>query len=81
MSSFGDADPKEPGGHCEHAVPTENGSNSGFDMKLPAGQHPYRPLVPLAEGNARDHCPPHNVRLKPLLVKTGKKEEEKAMGV
>ena len=50
-------------------------------MKVPTSQQPYRPLVPVDEVNASDHCPPHNVRLKPLLKKTGKKEEEKETGV
>ena len=33
--------------------------------------------MPVDEANASDHCPPHNVCLKPLLEKTGEKEIEK----
>ena len=42
------------------------GFNSGDAMYVPASQQPYRPLVPEDEEKARDHCPPHIVRLKPL---------------
>ena len=45
------------------------GFNSGDAMYVPASQQPYRPLVPEDEGNARDHCPPHIVRSKPLSKK------------
>ena len=40
-------------------------------MYVPASQQPYRPLVPEDEEKARDHCPPHIVRLKPLPSKAG----------
>jgi len=42
-------------------------------MALPAGQQPSRPVDPEDEENARNHCPPHNVRLKALLLNTGRK--------
>jgi len=54
VSSFDEAGPV-PAGHCWHDFATENGFNIGFDMKLPAGQHPSRPVDPEDEENARDH--------------------------
>ena len=54
---------------------------------MPASQQPYRAVLDPRESNALlepvkdNQAPPHNVRLKPLLEKTRKKEEEKAKGV
>ena len=40
-------------------------------MKLPAGQHPSRPVdVKLLLDDNDCHWPPHNVRLKPLFWNT-----------
>ena len=52
---------------------TTKGSLCGSDMYEPALQQPYRPLVPEDEEKASDHCPPHIVRVKPLLEKTGRR--------
>ena len=56
-----------PFGQDSQAVCGLNGFNSGLDMKVPAGQHPSRPVDvnPLLEDNDC-HWPPHKVRLKPL---------------
>ena len=43
VSSFDEAR-QVPAGHCYHDATTENGFNIGSDMKLPAGQHPSRPV-------------------------------------
>ena len=64
-----------PFGQASQAVCGLNGFNSGLDMKVPAGQHPSRPVDVNLLLEANDcHCPPHKVRLKPLLENTLKKE-------
>jgi hypothetical protein len=70
VSSFDEAR-QVPAGHCWHEFATENGFNIGFDMKLPAGQHPSRPVdvKSLLDDNSC-HSPPHRVRLKPLSLNT-----------
>jgi hypothetical protein len=70
VSSFDETGPV-PAGHCWHEFATKNGFNIGFDMKLPAGQHPSRPVdVKLLLDDNDCHSPPHNVRLKPLFLNT-----------
>ena len=72
VSSFDETGPV-PAGHCWHEFATENGFNIGFDMKLPAGQHPSRPVTPDVNPLSEDndcHSPPHKVRLKPLIQNT-----------
>jgi hypothetical protein len=80
VSSFSELLPNVPAGHCWHELSTENGFNIGFDMTLPAGQQPSRPVDPEDEENARDHWPPHNVRLKALLLNTGRRDYFKNRG-
>ena len=58
-------------GQFWQALALTKGFNSGDAMYVPASQQPYRPLVPEDEEKARDHCPPHIVRLKPLPSKAG----------
>ena len=71
-------------GQFWQALALTKGFNSGDAMYVPASQQPYRPLVPeddgvgsfQLDGNARDHCPPHIVRLKPLPEKTGRRVKD-----
>ena len=73
----------KPFGQIAQESAAMNGFAYGFAMNFPAGQHPSRPFVPVAEEvleNARSHCPPHNVRLKPLPENTEKKGNRKKVG-
>ena len=74
VSSFSTAD-SYPVGQLEQESPIENGLTFGEDMYEPEGQQPYRAMV-LLSTNAPvlpvkdNHAPPHNVRWKPLSLKT-----------
>ena len=74
VSSFSTAD-SYPVGQLEQESPIENGLTFGEDMYEPEGQQPYRAMV-LLSTNALvlpvkdNHAPPHNVRWKPLSLKT-----------
>ena len=70
VSSFSTDDPPM---HVKQDEAMLNGSKNGWNMNVPAGQHPYRPDVP--ENDANDHRPPHNVCLNPLLENTEKEME------
>ena len=62
-------------GQVSHEAAFENGAISGLDMYLPASQQPSRALLPSKTCDDKvDHLPPHNVRLKPLLLNTVRKE-------
>ena len=63
-----------PDGQVWQALALTKWFDSGVAMYVPASQQPYRPLVPVDEVKYDDHCPPHNVRLKPLLANTGRRE-------
>lgn len=77
VSSF-DETASVPAEHCWHEFSSENGFNMGFDMKLPIGQHPSRPVtVKKLPGDNDCHSPPHNVRLKPLSRNTEQRIKKK----